>query len=199
MSEVQMKKKKSAKREIIEWVIFLGIIAIMWATGLHTPVIGFIQGLVLKTGIVQPNIEVENPVDADFNMMLTDRHGNLTSLKDFQGKVIFINIWATWCPPCIAEMPDIHDLYQEIKNEDVVFVMLSVDDDLQKAISFVDKKGFEFPVYQLAGPMPLAFESSAIPTTFVISPEGKIVVKKSGMAQYNSKKFREYLLGLKQN
>ncbi len=199
MSEVQMKKKKSAKREIIEWVVFLGVIAIMWATGLHTPVIGFIQGLVLKTGIVQPNIESEHPVDADFNMMLTDRYGDLKSLKDFQGKVIFMNIWATWCPPCIAEMPDIHDLYQEIKNEDVVFVMLSVDDDLQKAISFVDKKGFEFPVYQLAGPMPMAFESSAIPTTFVISPEGKIVVKKSGMAQYNSKKFREYLLGLKQN
>ncbi|MDZ7608876.1 MAG: TlpA disulfide reductase family protein [Cyclobacteriaceae bacterium] len=120
-------------------------------------------------------------------------------MKDFQGKVIFMNIWATWCPPCIAEMPDIHDLYQEMKNEDIVFVMLSVDDDLQKAIRFVDKKGFEFPVYQLAGPMPMAFESSAIPTTFVISPEGKIVVKKSGMAKYNSKKFREYLLELKQN
>ncbi len=199
MSEVQMKKKKSAKREIIEWVIFLGIIAIMWATGLHTPVIGFIQGLVLKTGIIRPNIEAENPVDADYNLMLTDRQGNIASLKEFEGKVIFMNIWATWCPPCIAEMPDIHDLYQEIKNEDVVFVMLSVDDDLHKAISFVDKNGFEFPVYQLAGPMPLAFESKAIPTTFVISPEGKIVVKKSGMAKYNSKKFREYLLGLKQN
>jgi len=199
MSEAKMKKKKSAKREIIEWVVFLGVIVILWATGLHTPVIGFIQGLVLKTGIIQPNIEAENPENADYNLMLTDRQGNLKSLKDFEGKVIFMNIWATWCPPCIAEMPDIHDLYQEVKNEDIVFVMLSVDDDLQKAISFVDKKGFEFPVYQLAGPMPAAFESSAIPTTFVISPEGKIVVKRSGMAQYNNKKFREYLLELRQN
>jgi len=194
-----MKKKKSAKREIIEWVVFLGVIVILWATGLHTPVIGFIQGLVLKTGIIKPNIELENPDEADYNLKLTDRDGNPASLLDFQGKVIFMNIWATWCPPCIAEMPDIHDLYQEMKNDDIVFVMLSVDDDLQKAISFVDKKGFEFPVYQLAGPMPVAFESSAIPTTFVISPEGKIVVRKSGMAKYNSQKFREYLLGLKKN
>jgi len=199
MSEAKMKKKKSAKREIIEWVVFLGVIVILWATGLHTPVIGFIQGLVLKTGIIKPNIELENPDEADYNLKLTDRDGNPASLLDFQGKVIFMNIWATWCPPCIAEMPDIHDLYQEMKNDDIVFVMLSVDDDLQKAISFVDKKGFEFPVYQLAGPMPVAFESSAIPTTFVISPEGKIVVRKSGMAKYNSQKFREYLLGLKKN
>ena len=199
MSEAKMKKKKSAKREIIEWVVFLGVIVILWATGLHTPVIGFIQGLVLKTGIIKPNIELENPDEADYNLKLTDRDGNPTSLLHFQGNVIFMNIWATWCPPCIAEMPDIHDLYQEMKNDDIVFVMLSVDDDLQKAISFVDKKGFEFPVYQLAGPMPVAFESSAIPTTFVISPEGKIVVRKSGMAKYNSQKFREYLLGLKKN
>jgi thiol-disulfide isomerase/thioredoxin len=198
MSEAKMKKKKSAKREIIECVVFLGVIVILWATGLHTPVIGFIQGLVLKTGIIQPNIKAEDPTNADYNLMLTDRQGNLKSLKDFEGKVIFMNIWATWCPPCIAEMPDIHNLYQEVKNEDIVFVMLSVDDDLQKAISFVDKRGFEFPVYQLAGPMPVAFESSAIPTTFVISPEGKIVVKRSGMAQYNTKKFREYLLELRQ-
>ena len=192
-----MKKKKSTKREILEWVVFLGIIVILWATGLHTPVIGFIQGLVLKTGIIQPNIETEHPAKAEYDLRLTDREGNLISLRDFQGKVIFMNIWATWCPPCIAEMPDIHDVYQELKNEDIVFVMLSVDDDLQKAINFVDKKGFEFPVYQLAGPMPVAFESSAIPTTFVISSQGEIVVKRSGMAKYNTKKFKDYLKELR--
>jgi thiol-disulfide isomerase/thioredoxin len=191
-----MKKKKSAKREILEWVVFLGVIVILWATGLHTPVLGFIQGLVLKTGIMSPSLTTENPVNADYNLKVTDRDGNLRSLKEFEGKVIFINIWATWCPPCIAEMPDINELYLEMKNKDVVFLMLSMDDDFQKAISFIDKKEFGFPVYQLAGPMPAVFKSSAIPTTFVISPQGKIVVKKSGMAKYNSKKFREYLLQL---
>ncbi len=193
MREEKMKKKKSTKREIIEWAVFLGIIVILWATGLHTPVIGFVQGLVLKTGIMQPSIDTETGEMADFNLLLTNKSGEVHSLREFEGKVVFINIWATWCPPCIAEMPDIHDLYQELKDDNIAFVMLSVDDDLQKALDFVDKKKYDFPVYQIAGPLPPVFESSAIPTTFVVSPEGKIVVKKSGMAKYNTEKFIAYL------
>lgn len=193
MREEKMKKKKSTKREIIEWVVFLGVIVILWATGLHTPVMGFIQGLVLKTGIMQPSIDTESGEMADFNMMLSNKDGELHSLREFKGKVVFINIWATWCPPCIAEMPDIHEFYKEMKDENIAFVMLSVDEDFQKALKFVEKKGYDFPVYRMAGPLPIEFESNSIPTTFVISPEGKIVVKKAGMAKYNTEKFKEQL------
>jgi hypothetical protein len=84
-----------------------------------------------------------------------------------------------------------------MNTEGVAFVMISLDDDFQKAKDFVKKKDFTFPIYQLGSPLPEAFESSAIPTTFVLSPEGKIVVSKSGMAKYNTRKFKDFLLDLK--
>jgi thiol-disulfide isomerase/thioredoxin len=192
-----MKKKKSIKREIIEWAIFLGIIGFLFGTGLHTPVFGFIQGLILKTGIMQPSLNESSADLADYNFMLIDEDGNQKPFTDFEDKVVFINFWATWCPPCVAEMPDINALYQEMGDKGIEFVMISFDDEFQKAKNFVGKKEFDFPIYQLASPLPKVYESSAIPTTYVISPEGKIVVSKSGMAKYNTKKFKKFLEELK--
>ena len=192
-----MKKKKSIKREIIEWAIFLGIIGFLFGTGLHTPVFGFIQGLILKTGIIQPSIDHEETVAADYNFILVDRDGKRKQFKEYEGKVVFVNFWATWCPPCVAEMPDIHDLYGELSAQDIEFVLISLDDDFEKAKKFVDRKEFGFPIYQLASPLPSVYESKAIPTTYVISPQGEIVVSKSGMAKYNTKKFKKFLQDLK--
>jgi thiol-disulfide isomerase/thioredoxin len=193
----KMKKKKSIKREIIEWGLFLGIIGFLFGTGLHTPVFGFLQGLVLKTGIMQPSIN-ENSTDvAEYDFILIDQEGKQKPFKDYENKVVFVNFWATWCPPCIAEMPDINDLYTEMSDKDIEFVLISVDDEFQKAKDFVKKKGFDFPIFQLASPLPQVYESSSIPTTYVISPDGKIVVSKSGMAKYNTRKFKQFLEELK--
>ena len=192
-----MKKKKSVKREIIEWTIFLGVIGFLFGTGLHTPVFGFIQGLILKTGIMQPSLNEASMDLADYDFTIVDEDGNQKPFTDFEDKVVFINIWATWCPPCIAEMPDINALYHDMKDKEIEFVMISLDDEFQKAKDFVGKKEFDFPIYRLASPLPKVYESSAIPTTYVISPEGKIVVSKSGMAKYNTKKFKKFLEELK--
>jgi thiol-disulfide isomerase/thioredoxin len=192
-----MKKKKSIKREIIEWGIFLGIMGFLFGTGLHTPVFGFIQGLVLKTGIMQPSTEGVPISQADYNFTLIDSEGNKIPFTDLENEVVFINFWATWCPPCIAEMPDINSLYGEMKDEGINFVLISLDDDFQKAKDFVKRKGFDFPIYHLGSNLPEVYESQAIPTTYVISPKGKIVVSKSGMAKYNTKKFKTFLVDLK--
>jgi thiol-disulfide isomerase/thioredoxin len=191
-----MKKKKSVKREIIEWAVFLGILGFLFGTGLHTPVFGFLQGLILKTGIIQPSIDESVTATADYNFVLFDQQGNSESFSKFKGKVVFVNFWATWCPPCIAEMPDINELYSELRDDDIVFILISLDDDFQKAKDFVKKKKFDFPIYQLASPLPKVYESSAIPTTYVISPKGEIVVARSGMAKYNTEKFKSYLKAL---
>ena len=128
-----MKRKNKVRREIIEWAVFLGVIAFLFGTGLHTPVFGFIQGLVLKTGIIQPSIDTASDKFADYEFSIADREGNNKSFADFEGEVVFLNIWATWCPPCIAEMPDINDLYNEMNDQQVNFVLVSVDQDFQKA------------------------------------------------------------------
>ena len=190
---MNMRKKRTVKREIIEWAVFLGILGFLFGTGLHTPVFGFIQGLILKTGIMQPSIENEEKEAASYNFVLVDEEGERKPFEEYKDKVVFLNFWATWCPPCIAEMPDINSLYQEVNSDDVQFVLISLDDDFQKAKNFIEKKGFDFPIYQLGSALPQVYESQAIPTTFVVSPDGEIVVRKSGMAKYNTNKFRKFL------
>lgn len=188
-------KKKKLKRDLIEWGIIIGIGLILYVTGLHTQVIGTLQGLILKTGIIQPDTspeEIAGP--AEYQFTLIDRYGKKLDGVSLKDKVVFINLWATWCPPCIAEMPDIDRLYDQYKDQEGIrFLMISLDDDFSKAIGFVEKKGFDFEIYQFASPIPDVYKSQVIPSSFVISPEGKIVVKKQGMAKYNSKSFRNFL------
>lgn len=185
------------KREITEWLIFIGVILALYLSGLHTPILGALQNLVLKTGIIQPNYDYNKDVDASYAFTLTDQNGKSVPFDKFKDKVVFMNIWATWCPPCIAEMPDINKLYNNIKtNKDIVFVMISTDDQFENAIKFANKKSFNFPIYQLESRLPDVYHTRSIPTTFVLSPQGRIVMKKSGMAEYNTEKFKRFLTGL---
>ncbi len=182
---------KLKRREIIEWSIILVVGATLYVTGLHTQVIGQIQRVILASGIITPDLE-ETGTPASYQFMLEDLEGNKKSFEEFRDQKVFINFWATWCPPCIAEMPDIHDLYEKA-GDHTAFVMISLDDNREKARAFVRKKEFEFPVYFLASSLPSVYNPRSIPTTYVISPEGEIVVTRHGMAKYDTKKFRTFL------
>jgi thiol-disulfide isomerase/thioredoxin len=127
---------------------------------------------------------------------LKDANGEVVNMRQFQNKVLFINVWATWCPPCLAEMPNINQLYQELAEEDIVFVMLSVDQDFSKAATYVAGQDFQVPIYQAVGKWPAVLNSSTIPTTFVIDKTGRIVMEHQGMAKYNTKDFKAFLRGL---
>lgn len=194
---------KNLKRSLIEFGIFGGIIVVLFLTGLHTEVFGFIQRGVLKTGLLNPDIkENQEDVDlperpaADFRMNLINSRGEKVSMVDLKGKVIFLNLWATWCPPCIAEMPGINKLYNEVKGEDIVFLMLSLDKNFQKAKDFNEKKKYDFEVYSLDGGIPQMYNSQSIPTTYVIDSEGKLALTHEGMADYSNEEFKTFLLDL---
>jgi peroxiredoxin len=183
------------KKELKFWGIAGSIFLILYLTGLHTEVAGFAQRIILSTGLITPDTEIDENIveDADFDFQLKNLDGEVVNLNDYKGKVIFLNIWATWCPPCIAEMPGIQSLYDKVDKDKIVFVMLSTDNSEEKARKFIEKKGFTFPVFMAASQVPEAFRVSSIPSTFVISPEGKIVSKKVGMADYDKKSFLNFL------
>lgn len=185
------KMRRKVKKEIIEWVVFFGIIGILYVTGLHTTVFGTIQRGLLATGIMKPDLDGDTR-EASYDLILVDMEGNELDLTDWKSETIFMNYWATWCPPCIAEMPDINNLYNQTKDE-VKFAMISVDDDRDKAKAFVKRKGFDFPVYFVKSYIPEVYATNSIPTTYVISPEGKIVVSRYGMAKYSGEEFVGYL------
>jgi len=202
---------KNSKKTWIQYGIFAVGAITLYATGLHTEVIGFAQRGLLATGLMNPNVKeiVEVRADdnesgtatpkvrpADFNLKLLDEDGRTTSLSALKGKVIFMNLWATWCPPCIAEMPSIDKLH-EAMGDDVAFVMLSLDEDFEKAKAFDKRKGYDLPIYAPAGNLPAMYHSSAIPTTYIIDADGNLVLEHGGMADYNTSEFREFLLGLK--
>lgn len=192
------------KRNLIEYGVLATVLLTLFITGLHTEVFGFIQRGVLATGIMNPEVgektaavNNEDHPEADFSMNLIDSKGEKVSLEQFKGKVVFINIWATWCPPCIAEMPGINNLFNEVKDEDIVFLMLSVDQDFQKAIRFNGKKDFDFEIYQSDGGIPQMYHTESIPTTFVISAKGELALTHKGMADYDTPEFKEFLKSLK--
>ncbi|WP_225035709.1 TlpA family protein disulfide reductase [Winogradskyella sp. SM1960] len=203
------KEKKNIKKSWIKNGIFIAVLAGLYFTGLHTEVIGFAQRGLLETGLMNPDVEeiakahhnkdeshTANSKKADFNLKLMDFEGNIVSLEDLKGKVIFMNFWATWCPPCVAEMPSINKLHNEM-GDDVAFVMLSFDKDFKKAKAFNKRKGYDFPTYKLASNLPEMFESTALPTTFVIDAKGNLALTHKGMADYNTSKFKEFLNSLK--
>lgn len=186
--------KRKIKRELIEWVVLISVFGIIYLTGWHTEVIGRIQQVVLATGIIQPSI-VETEKTASYEFLLEDLEGNNVPFDSFKGEVIFVNFWATWCPPCIAEMPDIHQLYKDKKDE-VQFVMISLDRDREKARAFIAKKDFEFPVYFLKSKLPIDYDTHSIPTTYVLDKNGSIKVENHGMAKYNTEDFKKMLTDL---
>lgn len=195
---------KKVKKNLIEYGVIGGVLLTLFLTGLHTEVIGFIQRGLLETGLMNPDVEEQvAPVntsakpEADFSMHLINSKGEEVPVEQFRGKVIFINLWATWCPPCIAEMPGINSLYEDVKEEGVVFLMLSVDDNFEKAKRFKEKKGFAFEVYQAEGGIPQMYYSQSIPTTYVINAKGELALTHKGMADYNTAAFKEFLRSLK--
>lgn len=187
---------KKLKKEIRDWTIFAGILLTLYLTGLHTDVAAFAQRIVLATGIANPNIEVSSDkTKAAYDFSLDQLDGETLNFEDLQGKVVFINFWATWCAPCVAEMPSINGLYEMYKdNPDVVFVMINVENEEGKVRKFLKKKKFSFPIYfPNASRIPKVYTSESIPTTFVLDKEGFIAYKKIGMASYDADNFVNFI------
>lgn len=186
---------KKWKRELIEWGVMFGIIGVLYLTGWHTTVFGILQRGLLYTGLMNAEPETEADLKvASYDFYLVSAEGKtILHAEELKGKTVFINFWATWCPPCVAEMPDIHELYLQKKSDELVFLMISHDEIPDKATKFLERKEFTFPLYFQNAPLPSVYKTSSIPTTLVISPEGKIVFRREGMASYNTPGFRKFL------
>ena len=112
---------------------------------------------------------------------LKDLSGKELSLNDLKGKKVFLNFWATWCPPCKAEMPEIEKLYQETKNTDLVIVAVEIGEPLSTVKSFIDNNKYNFKV--LIDPdqtVAVQYNIASIPTSYFIDADGNIISKSIG-------------------
>lgn len=124
--------------------------------------------------------------DDDWSFRVVDNNGKVVELSELKGAPIFVNYWATWCPPCIAEMPSIQNLYDNY-NEKVHFLFVN-NEDPAVVRSFMDKHNYDLPLHNIVGRTPDLFETSTLPTTIVISPKGRVVLYKTGAARWDSNK-----------
>lgn len=125
---------------------------------------------------------------SEYNWNITNDAGLPVAPEDLQGEVIFLNFWGTYCPPCIAEMPEIQGIYNDYKDR-VKFILVSAESPA-KVQNFLDSRGYELPSYYGGNGIPEALSVRSIPTTFIISRDGKIVSKKVGAADWDSKATR---------
>lgn len=158
-----------------------------------------IRGL-MEIGLFRP--AVESPADTQASALTNgpegikfkDANGTVIDLGNLKGKVVFLNFWATWCPPCLAEMPSVNKLYEQFKDDKrVVFILVDADNDLLKAQKFMDRKGYKLPIYQVASSMPEAVFKGSLPTTVVFDKFGRLAYNEAGAANYASEKFISFI------
>ncbi len=150
----------------------------------------------MESMLQPPPFPTQTTMDYDWRVQGLD--GRELDLVETKGKVIFLNFWATWCPPCVAEMPGIQRLYNEIKGQEIVFLCVA-EDSREKVIEFVKEKGFTFPIYTLVGEKPRVFRTRGIPTTFITSRDGQIVFKHVGSAQWDHRRSVAFITRLVQS
>ncbi|MBU3137628.1 TlpA family protein disulfide reductase [Clostridium gasigenes] len=174
--------------------LFIFAITILFGVSLYT-VINYNKN---KTINLENSNNISLPVETDGNKIdmensqtttkekaidfkLKDLNGKDVSLNDFKGKNVLLNFWATWCPPCKAEMPDIEKLYQENKNSDLVILAVNLGEDKQTVKSFIEKNKYNFDILLDSDQdVAIKYNIVSIPTSFFIDKEGNIVSKKIG-------------------
>ncbi|WZO99221.1 TlpA disulfide reductase family protein [Isosphaeraceae bacterium EP7] len=165
---------------VVAWLLFLRFFGPEQATGDLEP-----PQLILETGSRM----------AEYDWPLQDLEGKPTSLSAFKGKAILLNIWATYCPPCVAEMPSISNVASNPKLKDMAVVCVSTDADPAVLRGWLAGRDLGMTILR-ADSMPEVFATQMIPVTFLISPAGKIVGKVEGGAQWDHPKSVDALLAL---
>ncbi len=131
----------------------------------------------------------------DYNWSIHTLEGEEVQLSKFEDRVVFLNLWATWCKPCRIEMPGIQNLYDELKDEDVVFLLASNENE-ETVRGFMKNEPYSFPVYLFGEDLPDVFKTRGIPATFIIDRNGKIVFKHMGAAKWDDESCLRFIRSL---
>lgn len=129
-----------------------------------------------------PELPVESGVNLDWTVKTLD--GVEVNLRDHaRDKTLFLNFWATWCGPCVAELPSIEKLYSQF-GSDIAFVCVS-QENAETLKKFIEGKKYTVPVFYTDTIPPAELNAAALPSTFIIAPDGKILLKHVGGADWS--------------
>ena len=172
-------------------LFFLVAVAVLASIALNPGAKALVIKGLMKAGLFSPDLESRRKSVAQQeaelpSLLLLDHRRHEVNLKDLRGKVVFLNFWATWCPPCLAEMPSLNKLYKVFQNNaNVVFVIADVDGDYEKAKAFMADRQYSLPVYSPLAPIPEELFKGSIPATLIFDKKGNIVFRHEGAADYS--------------
>jgi peroxiredoxin len=136
------------------------------------------------------------PQAADFT--LKDIDDNVHRLSDYRGKVVIVNFWATWCPPCRFELPSMEKLWQVIQKEDVVMLAINIGEDADTIFTFTSDYPVTFPLLMDRDSAVIKqYPVLGIPTSFVIDSNGRIIYRAVGTREWDDKTIIQQILALK--
>lgn len=181
-----MKITKSQRNNLILFVIILVMIIPQTRQPLQ---------ILLQKGLAlfSPSIidKKERITLNNYHWKLVDENGTTFDFNDAKGRVVIVNFWATWCPPCIAEMPHLEKLYTDYKDQ-VLFLLVS-NETPETIAKFKTKHNYDFKVYASMSEVPKELETTAIPRSFILDKNGNIAIDKTGAANWNSDSVRQLL------
>lgn len=140
----------------------------------------------------------ESPTDhgrADYGWTLRTLAGEPIELEALRGRVLFINMWASWCAPCVAEMAGIERLKDSLAGSGVEFLLVSPEDPAPVE-RFLKRYGYDLPIFLEVDKMPEAYDLRALPTTYVVDRAGNIVLRHRGATDWDRDVVRAFLLSL---
>ncbi|MDA3906067.1 MAG: TlpA disulfide reductase family protein, partial [Bacteroidales bacterium] len=176
------KLKKKTKWSWASDILFLLLIIALIFPATRTPLVVFLKRATLFGPSVSENDNFGKLSSNDLQWTFLNDKNESVRLSDLTDKPIFINIWATWCAPCIAEMPSIEKLYIDYK-DDVHFVIATYEDK-SLVDAFLQKQNLNLPVYRNQTKEPLLLHSKTIPATFILNTKGEIIVSEKGTSNW---------------
>ncbi len=140
-----------------------------------------LQSLVVVNAAASQTLPVLEPVMEAPEFVLPDDGGKIHRLSDYRGKVVVLNFWATWCPPCRQEMPSMERAWEQLKNEAVVVLAVDVGESAATVFEFTGQYPVTFPLLlDSSGEVVNKFPVIGLPTTFIISPKGLVTHRAVG-------------------
>ena len=137
-------------------------------------------------------LDIPKTPSAAPNFSLKDPAGKEVSIKDLRGKVVFLNFWATWCPPCVEEMPAMEKLHQELQKEGLVILAINFQERPERVKEFLTKHNLTFTaLLDRDGKVAELYQAWALPVSVIINNRGEIVARAMGAKDWYSHESRQ--------
>ena len=189
-----MRVKEIWKKQWVKNGVFFGILAIIYFTDVPKWINVQLTKMRLEApadfkGLSEPTQSVYK-----YSIEFENAEGESTQLSDFQGNTLFVNFWASWCVPCLAEFEAMEKLKAKFPNSSFIFVNL---EDQESFAKYVEKTDHALPFWRLMTPIPEELRHQAIPATFILNEEGQVVLKHIGGMDWSESrivhKLQDYL------